>query len=166
MARSTNGDPPISSASSATMKEKPETGRLPASNEESKVNNSAQSDTDIEAAVPATNDTDKSDGVGPAPPQPGGPPPGMAPHQFPDGGFDAWLVVFGGWCGLFCTFGLVNCVGVFVEYYVHGPLQQYSASSITWILSMQVFMMSFLSAVVRYTTFSPPICLPRCVMAQ
>lgn len=79
---------------------------------------------------------------------PGGFPPGMAPSDFPDGGLQAWLVVFGGWCGLFCTFGLVNCIGVFEEYYFHGPLSQYSASTISWILSMQVWGMAFFGAVV------------------
>jgi hypothetical protein len=35
---------------------------------------------------------------------PAGPPPGMRPEDFPDGGTEAWLVVFGGWCALFCTY--------------------------------------------------------------
>jgi hypothetical protein len=26
----------------------------------------------------------------------------------PDGGFRAWLVVFGAWCGLFCSLGWLN----------------------------------------------------------
>ena len=77
------------------------------------------------------------------PPQPVGPPPGINPADFPDGGFQAWLVVFGGWCGLFCTFGLINCIGVFQEYYVSGPLSNYSQSTISWIPSMEVFGMTF-----------------------
>lgn len=49
-------------------------------------------------------------GAGPdAAPAPPTMPPGMNPADFPDGGLDAWLVVFGGWCALFCTFGLINC---------------------------------------------------------
>ncbi|KAF4456567.1 hypothetical protein F53441_1311 [Fusarium austroafricanum] len=60
---------------------------------------------------------------------PPGPPSGMAPADFPDGGAEAWLVVFGGWCALFCTFGLVNCVGVFQKYYVSGPLRDYGSSA-------------------------------------
>lgn len=36
----------------------------------------------------------------PTGPPAGGPPPGMAPADFPDGGLTAWLVVFGGWCGM------------------------------------------------------------------
>ncbi|CAI4214667.1 unnamed protein product [Parascedosporium putredinis] len=56
-------------------------------------------------------------------PVPTGPP----PMDFPDGGTEAWLVVLGGWCSLFCTFGLVNCIGVFQD----------------WILSIQVWLMTF-----------------------
>ncbi|KAI1768380.1 MFS general substrate transporter [Hypoxylon sp. FL1150] len=85
---------------------------------------------------------------GPAPQPPaGGPPPGFAPADFPDGGVEAWLVVAGGFCALFSTFGLVNCVGVFVTYYLEGPLSNYSSSTVTWITSIQVFMMTGLNAV-------------------
>lgn len=77
-----------------------------------------------------------------------GPPPGMAPADFPDGGFEAWLVVFGGWCALFCTFGLVNCVGVFQKYYVSGPLRDYDSSAVSWITSVEVFFMVFCGAIV------------------
>ncbi|KAK2593740.1 hypothetical protein QQS21_008558 [Conoideocrella luteorostrata] len=67
--------------------------------------------------------------------------------EFPDGGLDAWLVVFGGWCALFCTFGLINCTGVFVEFYVSGPLEQYNISTVSWITSAQTFLMIFCSAI-------------------
>jgi hypothetical protein len=68
--------------------------------------------------------------------------------EYPEGGREAWLVVLGGWFGLFCTFGLVTCVGVFLEYYQTGPLKQHSSSSISWITSMQVFFQVGGSAVV------------------
>lgn len=29
--------------------------------------------------------------------------------DFPDGGFQAWLVVVGGFCAVFCGFGWINC---------------------------------------------------------
>lgn len=83
-----------------------------------------------------------------AQPAPPGPPPGMAPADFPDGGVEAWLVVFGGWCSLFCTFGLINCVGVFQKYYLSGPLKGYSSSTVSWILSVEVFCMIFCGAIV------------------
>jgi hypothetical protein len=78
----------------------------------------------------------------------GGAPPGMSPADFPEGGREAWLVVFGGWCALFCTFGLVNCIGVFTEYYSHGPLKEYPIGTISWSLGVQVWVMTFGGAVV------------------
>jgi hypothetical protein len=73
---------------------------------------------------------------------------GINPADFPDGGWQAWLVVFGGWCALFCTFGLINCVGIFQEYYLRQPLREYSASTVSWILSIEVFVMTFSGAIV------------------
>lgn len=73
------------------------------------------------------------------------PPP---PGDFPEGGLEAWLVVLGGWCALFCTFGLINCVGVFEEYYVSDPLKEYSSSVVSWILSVLIFLMIFCGAIV------------------
>lgn len=58
---------------------------------------------------------------------------------FPEGGTTAWLVVLGGWLGLFCTFGLITCVGVFLQYYQKDLLSTYSTSQISWITSVQVF---------------------------
>ncbi|KAF5121087.1 MFS transporter asaE [Metarhizium anisopliae] len=49
-----------------------------------------------------------------------------------------WLAVLGAWCANFCTFGLINCVGVFQEYYISGPLSHYSSSAVSWITSTQV----------------------------
>ncbi|KAK7705989.1 hypothetical protein SLS57_009906 [Botryosphaeria dothidea] len=78
----------------------------------------------------------------------GGPPhapqnPMMDPKSFPDGGLDAWLCVLGGFCALFCSFGWINCIGVFQEYYQTHQLSQYSASTISWIPSCEAFMMFF-----------------------
>jgi hypothetical protein len=36
-------------------------------------------------------------------------PPGKDPSAFPDGGSEAWLVVAGAFCSVFCSFGWVNC---------------------------------------------------------
>lgn len=77
-------------------------------------------------------------------PQPGS---GWHPSDFPDGGFQAWLVVFGGWCGLFCTFGFVSCIGVFQSYYATGPLAAYSSSAVSWITATQVWAMIFFGLV-------------------
>lgn len=75
------------------------------------------------------------------------PSPSPALADFPDGGKEAWLVVFGGWCALFCTFGLVNCVGVFQTYYVGGPLSDYKPATVSWITASQVFFMVFCGTV-------------------
>ena len=77
---------------------------------------------------------------------------GPSPTDFPDGGLQAWLVVFGGWCALFCTFGLINCIGVFEQYYVAVPLRHYDSSTVSWILSVQTFVMIFCSTIVRLTS--------------
>lgn len=68
--------------------------------------------------------------------------------EYPEGGREAWLVVLGGWFGLFCTFGLVTCVGVFLEHYQTGPLSEHNPSTISWITSLQVFIQVGGSAVV------------------
>lgn len=58
--------------------------------------------------------------------------------DFPDGGRDAWLCVFGGFLAMFCCFGLLNCAGVFLEYYVQGPLAASGPSNASWITSIQI----------------------------
>jgi MFS family permease len=68
-------------------------------------------------------------------------PSGVNPADFPDGGLEACLVVFGGWCCLFVSFGWINCIGVFQEYYQETLLRQYSSSTVAWIPSMETFMM-------------------------
>lgn len=35
---------------------------------------------------------------------------GVDPNAFPDGGLEAWLVVSGAFCCLFCSFGWINCM--------------------------------------------------------
>ena len=34
---------------------------------------------------------------------------GPDPAAFPDGGFDAWMAVAGGFCTVFASFGWINC---------------------------------------------------------
>jgi hypothetical protein len=56
---------------------------------------------------------------------------------FPEGGVQAWLTVAGAAACLFVSFGWVNCVGIFQEYYQTHQLKHYSASEIAWIPSLQ-----------------------------
>ncbi|KAI0868639.1 monocarboxylate permease-like protein [Hypoxylon argillaceum] len=99
-------------------------------------------DVSINQLSRAGSKSDLEKGDGNLPPQPSGPPLGLNPDDFPDGGREAWLVVFGGALILFCSFGIVNCSGVFVEYYVSGPLASYTSSDITWITSLQAFFLT------------------------
>ncbi|KAJ4508421.1 hypothetical protein HRR83_007353 [Exophiala dermatitidis] len=65
----------------------------------------------------------------------------MDPSQFPDGGAKAWTVVFGAACGLVVSFGWINCIGVFQEYYETHQLKEYSSQEVAWIPSLEAFMM-------------------------
>jgi hypothetical protein len=83
-----------------------------------------------------------------------------------DGGIRAWTVVIGAWCCLFCAFGWVNgktefciipclmptganlrrlspplAIGIFQDYYQSNQLHSYSSSSISWILSLEPFVL-------------------------
>lgn len=59
------------------------------------------------------------------------------PSEFPEGGTKAWLTVAGGWACLFVSFGWVNCVGIFQDYYQTHQLAEYSSSEIAWIPALQ-----------------------------
>ena len=90
----------------------------------------------------------------------------MDPSSFPDGGIEAWLVVFGAFLILFCSFGWINCkewsitgwnskvnkesnaditiatgIGVFQDYYQTNELSYLSPSTVAWIPSLETFMM-------------------------
>lgn len=65
------------------------------------------------------------------------PNPWTDPKSFPEGGAKAWLTVAGASACLFVSFGWVNCVGVFQEYYETHQLKEYTASNIAWIPALQ-----------------------------
>ena len=67
--------------------------------------------------------------------------PWMDPKAFPDGGATAWLTVAGASACLFVSFGWINCIGVFQDYYQTHQLRQYSPSQIAWIPALQIFFM-------------------------
>lgn len=64
-------------------------------------------------------------------------PPPVDPSPFPEGGAKAWLTVAGASACLFVSFGWVNCVGVFQEYYQTNQLSHYTPGDIAWIPSLQ-----------------------------
>ncbi|RYP49869.1 hypothetical protein DL768_004485 [Monosporascus sp. mg162] len=70
------------------------------------------------------------------------------PKEFPDGGAQAWWTVAGSSACLFVSFGWVNCVGIFQDYYQANQLSQYSPSEIAWIPSLQLFFMVFMGLIV------------------
>ena len=60
-----------------------------------------------------------------------------SPGPIPDGGLDAWLQVMGGFVVMCATWGLVNTFGVYQTYYQTVMLTSHTASSISWIGSLQ-----------------------------
>ncbi|KAK9320449.1 major facilitator superfamily domain-containing protein [Lipomyces orientalis] len=85
----------------------------------------------------------------------------------PDMGLRAWLCVFGAWWGFFCSFGYINCLGIFQEYYIENQLSSYSASTTSWINSLQIFIMVFSSVVFGrvYDMFGPrPLLIPGAIL--
>lgn len=63
--------------------------------------------------------------------------------SFPDGGFQAWLVVFGSFCAQGAVFGLINTAAVFESYFKAHQLKDYSNSQIGWIFSLYLFLVFF-----------------------
>ena len=58
------------------------------------------------------------------------------PHEYPEGGLEAWLVVLGSWSGMAASFGLVNSVGTLQAYLSTHQLAAYDPSSVGWIFSI------------------------------
>ncbi|KAL3450935.1 major facilitator superfamily domain-containing protein [Aspergillus insuetus] len=70
-------------------------------------------------------------------------PNGSPPDGPPDGGLRAWLTVVGAFCGMFVSFGWISCIGVFIDYYKTHQLRDTDTSTITWITSLEYFLMFF-----------------------
>ncbi|KAK5109392.1 hypothetical protein LTR62_007058 [Meristemomyces frigidus] len=62
---------------------------------------------------------------------------------YPEGGLQAWLVVFGSFSGMVAGFGLMNTIGVYQAYVAENQLSEYSESTIGWIFSLYVFLSFF-----------------------
>ncbi|KAI0012626.1 major facilitator superfamily domain-containing protein [Xylariaceae sp. FL0662B] len=69
--------------------------------------------------------------------------PGPDPNAFPDGGFEAWFCIAGGFCTVFSSFGWVNCIGVFQDHYQANQLSSYSPSDVAWIPATESFVLFF-----------------------
>ena len=73
--------------------------------------------------------------------QPVAPPASSGPPPPPDGGLLAWLHVLSSFFLWFNTWGILNAFGVFQTYYESGALFEASSSNISWIGSIQSFML-------------------------
>ncbi|PSS23243.1 hypothetical protein M430DRAFT_97974 [Amorphotheca resinae ATCC 22711] len=60
--------------------------------------------------------------------------------QYPEGGLQAWLVVFGGWCGFFSSLGITNTLASFQTYISENQLASYSTDQVGWIFSLYAFL--------------------------
>jgi MFS family permease len=64
-----------------------------------------------------------------------------SPSPPPNGGTTAWLHALGSFFLLFNTWGILNAFGVYQTYYESGALFTESSSNISWIGSIQAFML-------------------------
>jgi MFS family permease len=64
-------------------------------------------------------------------------------NEYPEGGLRAWLVVFGSWCALFASLGIMNTLGTFQAFLTTHQLSNYNESTIGWIFSVHTFMAWF-----------------------
>lgn len=65
---------------------------------------------------------------------------------YPEGGREAWSVVFGSFCGMVAAFGTMNTIGTFQTYLAANQLREYSEGQIGWIFGVYVFT-SFLGGI-------------------
>ena len=56
--------------------------------------------------------------------------------SYPEGGFKAWLVVFGSFCGMVAGFGYMNLIATYQAYISHNQLSEYGDSAVGWIFSV------------------------------
>ncbi|KAF8727497.1 hypothetical protein AX14_007356 [Amanita brunnescens Koide BX004] len=61
-----------------------------------------------------------------------------------EGGLKANLTVLGSFVALFCTFGQINAFGTYQSWYSSHQLQRMSPSAISWIGSLQLWVLFFL----------------------
>ncbi|KAH0156048.1 MFS general substrate transporter, partial [Aureobasidium melanogenum] len=64
----------------------------------------------------------------------------------PNGGTKAWLQVLGAWVLFFNSWGIINTFGAYQTYYETGILSSSSPSDISWIGSVQAFLLMLVGA--------------------
>ncbi len=60
----------------------------------------------------------------------------LGDETYPEGGLQAWLVVFGSWCALLPALGLMNSIATFQTYIATHQLSGYAEGTIGWIFSL------------------------------
>ncbi|KAL4941791.1 hypothetical protein BDV06DRAFT_222781 [Aspergillus oleicola] len=64
-------------------------------------------------------------------------------EKYPDGGFQAWLVVLGSWCAMVPSMGLLNTFGVLHAWTGTHQLSGYSDAKIGWVFGTYAFFLYF-----------------------
>ncbi|OLN89249.1 Riboflavin transporter MCH5-like protein 20 [Colletotrichum chlorophyti] len=70
----------------------------------------------------------------------------VADDGYPEGGRDAWLVVFGAWCAMIPSMGLLNTMAVLQAWVAENELGGLPESTIGWIFSTYAFFLYFCGA--------------------
>lgn len=68
------------------------------------------------------------------------------PLAYPEGGTQAWLVVFGAWCAMLSSMGLLNTLAVLHAWVTEYQLQGMSESATGWIFGLYGFFLYFCGA--------------------
>lgn len=66
--------------------------------------------------------------------------------EYPEGGWKAWSVVFGAWCAMIPSMGLLNSLGILHAWISTHQLKDYSESSVGWIFGAYGFFLYFAGA--------------------
>ncbi|KAG8412690.1 hypothetical protein J3458_013131 [Metarhizium acridum] len=90
-----------------------------------------------------TSDISGDDEEKTLPPSPPTMPPANPAADVPNGGVQAWLHVLGAFMLYFNTWGILNTFGAFQTFYSSGTLFSQTSSNISWIGSIQAFLVLF-----------------------
>lgn len=64
-------------------------------------------------------------------------------NTYPEGGLEAWLCVFGSFCGLMGALGMMNTIGTLQAYISTHQLESQTESAIGWIFGIYAFLSFF-----------------------
>ncbi|KAG5715111.1 putative transporter MCH4 [Termitomyces sp. T112] len=99
---------------------------------------------DIETSKPRSLQNENLKAVEMTPYEPTSPPSSSmtdttSHHEFPEGGFKAYLTVFGAFLALFSSFGHISSFGTYQAWYSGHQLHHFPPSTISWIGSLQLW---------------------------